>query len=123
MRVRNKLKAVNTGKLRLSVHRSNKNISAQLIDDAAGRTLAAVSWTEADLRSLGKMEQAKRAGELLADTELSGEYIPDEHAVDLDGVREAINDAREMAHNLTANPLALIGRQSCDGIDIGGAQR
>ena len=43
MRVRNKLKAVNTGKLRLSVHRSNKNISAQLIDDAQGRTLAAAS--------------------------------------------------------------------------------
>ena len=42
-------------------------IFAQLIDDDAGRTLAAVNWTEADLRSLKPMEQAKRAGELLAE--------------------------------------------------------
>ncbi len=51
---------------RISVFRSNKGISAQLIDDASGRTLAAVNWTEADLRSLKPEEQAKRAGELLA---------------------------------------------------------
>ena len=44
-----------------------------------------------------EMWELFQAGELLADTELSGEYTPDEHAVDLDGVREAINDAREMA--------------------------
>ncbi len=52
---------------RIAVHRSNRGVAAQLIDDAAGRTLAAVSWTEADLKSLGKMEQAKRAGEVLAE--------------------------------------------------------
>jgi large subunit ribosomal protein L18 len=51
---------------RISVFRSNRGISAQLIDDASGRTLAAVNWTEADLRSLKPGEQAKRAGELLA---------------------------------------------------------
>jgi len=44
-----------------------------------------------------EMWELFQAGELLADTALSGEYTPDEHAVDLDGVREAINDAREMA--------------------------
>ena len=52
---------------RISVFRSNRGISAQLIDDASGRTLAAVNWTEADLRSLKPAEQAKRAGELLAE--------------------------------------------------------
>jgi large subunit ribosomal protein L18 len=52
---------------RLSVFRSNKGVQAQVIDDVAGHTLAAVSWTEADLKSLGTMEQAKRAGELLAE--------------------------------------------------------
>jgi large subunit ribosomal protein L18 len=52
---------------RIAVHRSNRGMSAQLIDDAAGRTLAQVSWTEADLKSLPKMEQAKRAGEVLAE--------------------------------------------------------
>ena len=51
---------------RLSVFRSNRGIQAQLIDDDSGRTLAAVNWTESDLTGLGPMEQAKRAGELLA---------------------------------------------------------
>jgi large subunit ribosomal protein L18 len=51
---------------RLSVFRSNRGIQAQLIDDVRGHTLAAVSWTEPDLKDLGRMEQAKRAGELLA---------------------------------------------------------
>jgi large subunit ribosomal protein L18 len=51
---------------RLSVFRSNRGIQAQLIDDVQGHTLAAVTWTEEDLKSLGRMEQAKRAGELLA---------------------------------------------------------
>jgi large subunit ribosomal protein L18 len=52
---------------RLSVFRSNRGIGAQLIDDVAGHTVAAVNWTEGDLKSLGSMEQAKRAGEVLAD--------------------------------------------------------
>ena len=52
---------------RISVFRSNRGIFAQLIDDDAGVTLAAVNWTEADLRDLKPMEQAKRAGELLAE--------------------------------------------------------
>jgi len=51
---------------RLSVFRSNRGIFAQLIDDDAGRTLASVQWTEADLRSLKPMEQANAAGKLLA---------------------------------------------------------
>ena len=52
---------------RISVFRSNRGIQAQLVDDLAGRTLAAVSWTESDLRSLKPMEQAGKAGELLAE--------------------------------------------------------
>ena len=52
---------------RLSVFRSNRGIQAQLIDDVKGHTVAAVSWTEHELKSLGRMEQAKRAGELLAE--------------------------------------------------------
>ena len=43
---------------RISVFRSNRGIFAQLIDDDAGRTLAAVNWTEAELRDAG----ADRAG-------------------------------------------------------------
>ena len=52
---------------RISVFRSNRGIFAQLIDDDAGRTLASVQWTEVDLRGLKPMEQATRAGALLAE--------------------------------------------------------
>ncbi|MBV9358011.1 MAG: 50S ribosomal protein L18 [Chloroflexi bacterium] len=52
---------------RIAVFRSNRGIFAQLIDDESGRTLASVNWIEADLRGLGKMEQATRAGALLAE--------------------------------------------------------
>jgi large subunit ribosomal protein L18 len=51
---------------RLSVFRSNRGIGAQLIDDVAGHTVAAVNWVEGDLKPLARMEQAKKAGELLA---------------------------------------------------------
>ena len=52
---------------RLSVFRSNRGIGAQLIDDVAGHTVAAVNWTEDPLRKLDRMEQATRAGALLAE--------------------------------------------------------
>jgi len=52
---------------RLSVYRSNRGVFAQLVDDAAGRTVAAVNWTEPELRKLSAGAQAKRAGELLAE--------------------------------------------------------
>jgi large subunit ribosomal protein L18 len=52
---------------RLAVFRSNRGLSAQLIDDTAGHTLAAVAWTEPELRKLKPAEQAKRAGELIAE--------------------------------------------------------
>ena len=52
---------------RISVFRSNRGIHAQLVDDLSGRTLASVSWTESDLRGLKPMEQAERAGRVLAE--------------------------------------------------------
>jgi large subunit ribosomal protein L18 len=52
---------------RLSVYRSNKGIFAQLIDDRKGHTVAAVNWIEPELKELRATEQAKRAGELLAE--------------------------------------------------------
>ena len=52
---------------RISIFRSNRGIHAQLIDDGAGHTLAAVAWTEPDLRGLAPKEQAAKAGELLAE--------------------------------------------------------
>lgn len=56
---------------RISVFRSNRGIFVQLVDDDTGRTLAAVSWTEAELRGLGRIEQAGRAGALLAQRALA----------------------------------------------------
>jgi len=65
-RVRAKIRG-SAGRPRLSVFRSNRGIGAQLIDDVAGHTVAAVNWTEGDLKELKAMDQAKRAGELLAE--------------------------------------------------------
>jgi large subunit ribosomal protein L18 len=51
---------------RISVFRSNRGISAQLIDDEARRTIAAVNWTEDGLRGSSGIEQATQVGKLLA---------------------------------------------------------
>jgi len=69
LRVRNKLRKMNAGRLRLSVHRSNKNISVQLIDDVAGKTLAAASTLEKDLGVVGKnnIEAATKVGSAIAE--------------------------------------------------------
>jgi large subunit ribosomal protein L18 len=54
---------------RLAVFRSNKHISAQIIDDRSGRTLAAASTVEPDLRSdaTGNKQAAEAVGRLLAE--------------------------------------------------------
>ena len=69
LRVRNKLRKANAGRVRLSVHRSNKNISVQLIDDVQGRTLAAASSLEKDLGLAGKnnVEAAAKVGAAIAE--------------------------------------------------------
>ena len=68
-RVRNKLKAVAHGRLRLSVHRSSKNISVQLIDDVKGVTVAAASSLEKALGLVGKnnVEAAAKIGAVIAE--------------------------------------------------------
>jgi len=69
MRVRNKIKAMSAGRLRLSVHRSSKNISAQLIDDVNGVTLAAASTLEKDLGFVGRnnVEASAKVGAMIAE--------------------------------------------------------
>ena len=70
LRRRRRVRARVTGtaeRPRLSVYRSNRGVFAQLIDDGKGHTVAAVNWIEPELRKLSASEQAKRAGELLAE--------------------------------------------------------
>ncbi|MCW0002233.1 50S ribosomal protein L18 [Pararhizobium sp. YC-54] len=70
-RVRRQVKAVANGRLRLSVHRSSKNIYAQVIDDVAGKTVASASTLDTDLRSSLKTgadtAAAAAVGKLLAE--------------------------------------------------------
>ena len=70
-RVRANLRRLAKGRLRLSVFRSSKHIYAQIIDDAAGRTLAAASSLDGVLRaSLGNgadIVAATAVGKLIAE--------------------------------------------------------
>jgi large subunit ribosomal protein L18 len=70
-RVRRTIKAHASGRPRLSVHRSSKHIYAQIIDDASGKTLAAASSLEKDLKGSLKTGADKAAaaaiGKLVAE--------------------------------------------------------
>jgi len=66
-RVRTKLRQVADGKARLSVTRSTKHISVQLIDDAKGVTVAAASSLEKEFKGGTKSEDASTVGKLIAD--------------------------------------------------------
>jgi large subunit ribosomal protein L18 len=67
-RVRKKIHGT-AARPRLAVHRSNKHLVVQVIDDDAGRTLAAASTTEADLRGDGghSVAAASKLGKLVAE--------------------------------------------------------
>ena len=69
LRVRNKLRKTANGRARLSVHRSNKNIQVQLIDDVNGVTLASASSMEEALGVVGKnnVEAAAKVGAAIAE--------------------------------------------------------
>ena len=69
-RVRKAIRARAYGRPRLSVHRSGKNIYAQIIDDASGRTLAAASSLDKDVKGKangGSTEGAAVVGKLVAE--------------------------------------------------------
>jgi large subunit ribosomal protein L18 len=85
---------------RISVFRSNRGVFAQLIDDDTGQTLASVSWTEPELRGMARMEQAKRAGELLA------------QRADAAGVQDAVFDRGGYKYHGRVRALAEGAREA-----------
>lgn len=99
-RVRKALKARAFGRPRLSVFRSDRNIYAQIIDDSTGRTLAAASTLEKDLRSSLKngatSEAAATIGKLIAERGVKagvGEVIFDRGSYLYHGRVKALADA------------------------------
>jgi large subunit ribosomal protein L18 len=68
LRNRQKLKKVNSDRYRISVNKTLKNLSAQIIDDKTRKTLAAVSSIEKDIRNkkIKKIEKSNLMGEILA---------------------------------------------------------
>ena len=66
LRNRKKLKDVNTDKFRISITKSLKNLSAQIIDDKNKRTLVSVSSTEKEVKNkkIKKMEKSNLIGEI-----------------------------------------------------------
>ena len=99
-RVRKAIKARAFGRPRLSVHRSDKNIYAQIIDDVSGRTLAAASTLDKDIKAKVKngstAEAAAAIGKLIAERGLAAkvsEVIFDRGAYIYHGRVKALADA------------------------------
>ena len=67
-RIRKKLKKVNTDRFRITVFRSSKNISAQIIDDKINKTIVSASSMEKDLKKdkKNKTDLSILLGEILA---------------------------------------------------------
>ena len=68
LRNRKKLKEVNVGKYRISVFKSLKNISAQIIDDKLNKTIVSASSIEKDIKKnkKNKVKTSDLLGEILA---------------------------------------------------------
>ncbi len=99
-RVRRSLKQRSVGRPRLSIFRSSENIYAQVIDDVAGRTLAAASTLDKDLRVALKTgadkEAAKAVGKLVAERAVKAgikEVVFDRGAYIYHGRVKALADA------------------------------
>ncbi|HEU0118532.1 MAG TPA: 50S ribosomal protein L18 [Alphaproteobacteria bacterium] len=90
------------GRLRLSVHRSGQHISAQIIDDAQGKTLVAASSIEKDLRTKLKTgankDAAKTIGQLVAERAIKA------------GIKEVVFDRGSYLYHGRVKELAEAAR-------------
>ena len=102
-RVRRQIKAVANGRPRLSGHRSSKNIYVQVIDDVAGRTLAAASTLDADLRS------ALKTGADVAAAAAVGKLVAERAAKA--GVKEVVFDRGAFIYHGRIKALAEAARE------------
>ncbi len=107
-RVRRAVKAAANGRPRLSVHRSSKNIYAQVIDDEKGITLAAASTLDASLKGSLKTGADKSAaeavGKLVAERALAA------------GVKEVVFDRGRFIYHGRVKALADAAREG--GLDF-----
>jgi len=102
-RVRRAIKAVANGRARLSVHRSGKQIYAQVIDDAKGVTLAAASTLEKDVRASSRsganVEAASAIGKLIAERAIGA------------GVKDVVFDRGSYMYHGRVKALAEAARE------------
>ncbi|MFI0849185.1 50S ribosomal protein L18 [Mesorhizobium sp. IMUNJ 23232] len=102
-RIRRQIKKVAGGRPRLSVHRTSKNIYVQVIDDAQGRTLAAASTLEKDLKG-----ELKTGADTAAATAV-GKLIA-ERAVKA-GIKEVVFDRGAYIYHGRVKALAEAARE------------
>ncbi len=102
-RVRRQIKSVANGRPRLSVHRSSKNIYAQIIDDVAGHTLAAASTLDTglrtDLKTGADVAAAAAVGKLVAERAVKA------------GVKEVVFDRGAFIYHGRIKALAEAARE------------
>ena len=100
-RNRRRLKAMGNGRLRLSVYRSDKNISAQIIDDLKGVTVVAASSLEGGKGAKGSdVAAASAIGKLIA-----------ERAIEK-GVKDVVFDRGEYIYHGRVKALADAAREA-----------
>jgi large subunit ribosomal protein L18 len=103
-RTRIKVKKVANGRPRLSVYRSSKNISAQIINDAEGKTVASASSLDKSLREdLGKgstSDAAAKVGKALAERAIKA------------GVKEVVFDRGGYMYQGRVKALAEAAREA-----------
>jgi large subunit ribosomal protein L18 len=102
-RLRFQLRQKSGGRVRLSVFRSSKHIYAQVIDDVAGRTLAAASSIDPDLREALKTgadkDAASAVGKLVAERAIAN------------GVKEVVFDRGSYLYHGRVKALAEAARE------------